>query len=164
MIKKLVVVIPDFYESKKKGGSKSKILVFQKRALSSRVNPIKVTPIGQTLNKETVDFEEHIMGNSSALESTFTKMASFSNVIDPINHEDLLESQILEIDKELNKFDISEREKSSEIGNPKKACEDDPFIDEFKKSATRIETNAKARDGHLVNLHDPSSILSDMPE
>ena len=100
------------------------------------MNPIKVTPVWQTLNKETMDFEEHIMGNSSALESNFTKMASFSNVVDPVNHEDLLDSQILEIDKELNKFDISEREKSSEIGNPKKACEDDPFIDKFKKSPT----------------------------
>ena len=47
-------------------------------------------------------------------------MAYFSNVVNPVNHGVLLDSQILEIDRELNKFDISESEKSGEIGNPKK--------------------------------------------
>lgn len=84
------------------------------------MNPIKVTLVGQTSKKETTDFEEHIVGNLSAPESTITKMAYFSSVINLVNHGVLLDSQILEIDRELNKFDISESEKSGEIGNPKK--------------------------------------------
>lgn len=104
------------------------------------------------------------MGNLSAPKSTITKKAYFLNLVNLVNHGDLLNSQILEIDRELNKFDISESKKNDEIGNPKQASEDDPFIDKFKKSPTQIETNAKARDVHLVNLHDPLSILSDMPD
>lgn len=59
------------------------------------------------------------MGNSSAPKSTITKTANFSNVVNPVNHGDLLDGQILEIDREFSKFDISESGKSGEIGNPK---------------------------------------------
>ena len=77
MIKKSVVVVPSFYKSRKKGGSKVKISEVQKLAPPSWVNPIKSTPMGQTSDKEIADFGEHIMGNSSASESTISKLLPF---------------------------------------------------------------------------------------
>ena len=56
------------------------------------MNPIKVTPVGQTSEKETMDFEEHIVGNSSAPESTITERAYCSNVVNLVNHGVLLDS------------------------------------------------------------------------
>lgn len=58
------------------------------------MNLIKSTPMRQTSDKEITDFGEHIMGNSSASESTISKTASFTNVENPVNHRDLLNSQI----------------------------------------------------------------------
>ena len=94
MNKKSVVVVPGFYKSRKKGGSKVKILEVQKLAPPFGVNLIKSTPTRQTSDKEITDFGEHIMGNSSASESTISKTASFTNVENPVNHRDLLNSQI----------------------------------------------------------------------
>lgn len=89
-----MVVVPGFYKSRKKGGSKVKILEVQKLAPPFGVNLIKSTPMRQTSDKEITDFGEHIMGNSSASESTISKTASFTNVENPVNHRDLLNSQI----------------------------------------------------------------------
>lgn len=110
------------------------------------MNPIKFTPVGQTSNKEIADFGEHIMENSSTFESTISKTTSFSNVENPINHRDLLNSQILEIDKELNKFDISKGGENGEIGNPKKAGEEDHYIDKFKS----LPLILKLLQGHMM--------------
>ncbi|KAL0010981.1 hypothetical protein SO802_006089 [Lithocarpus litseifolius] len=115
----LVLLIEDgkegFYKSRKKAGSKIKISEVQKPAPLSGVNLIKSTPVGQILDKEIADFGEHIVGNSSASESTISKTASFSNVENPVNHRDLLNSRILEIDRKLNKLDISEGRENGEI-------------------------------------------------
>lgn len=51
----------------------------------------------------------------------------------------------MEINRELNKCDISNNEKRGEIGSSNKVRVDDPYVDTLQKSPPQFESNSEAR-------------------
>ena len=93
--------------TRKKGGLKPKTTVPWSSIPMARVAPKTATREVNTSNKEIAECGEHITENLNASESSISKTPSLSDIKNPENQGDLIDNQILENDRGINKCDIS---------------------------------------------------------
>ena len=102
---KPVVVVPGFYETRKKGGLRWCRLVEKKAAPLSREEKVQGSHAHQSVGKETVVAEVQFGEAVNALDDISLKPTELKGDHDG-NKGDFMEKQIREIDRELNDFDI----------------------------------------------------------
>nr|POF11977.1 hypothetical protein CFP56_13817 [Quercus suber] len=136
---------------------KSSKPVIGKHSSPVKGNRANVTKEGQYEETVTADTVDQIVESLNAPGSLSTKMAKGGN------HGikgDLFDNQILEIDRELNKFKILRNAKSGDTDNHTETASDFPNKDKEEINASDYKVVSEKGAGHVVNLSENPNIIS----
>ena len=119
-----MVVVPGFYESRRKGGSQYKSPVTKKKAQAQCEAKEAGVQSTEELAKETANLEEEISETINGPNISVPKKDDVLNAVNNGNNGcirgnkgDLFEDQLKEIDRELNCFDIFENNAEGAAAN-----------------------------------------------
>ena len=150
--RKPVVVVPGFYEARKKGGS-GKV---SEAAMQATPPSKEVRADGTHANKETEDvtegIDEHSGKSLNGCENAKVKPpAMFNTDLNGMNR-DIIEERIREIDEELNKFDFSGRNSREAAANQLNVGVDYAINEKILNRTKETELDLEAGAAHVVHL------------
>nr|POE57659.1 hypothetical protein CFP56_38440 [Quercus suber] len=158
------MVVPGFYETRKKCGQKSNSLVTEVQKPVRKECRNQANQTSPTVEEEAINSEAEITEPINAPEFSMSETVEGLTESNSGNNGENncenngefngnngipLEDQILEIDSELNGFEISENTERGEAAKNKEVHVENPNIDALNKLPVSLESGLDASVGHV---------------
>ena len=158
-----MVMVLEFYETRKKGGSRGFKPVEKKAPLSKEAR-VQSSHANQREGNETNVAEAQIMETFNAHDDTSLKLTELKGDING-NKDDFMEKQIKEIDRELNDFDIlGSKIRGTTANHNEVLMVATPLIETIIDLPSETETGHEAGAGHVDHLNPQSLGTNEKPQ